>query len=146
MRAVEKDDVATVSLLVDQEAGMTDSDGRTALMRAAERGSAKCVSLLVAQEAGKSDSSGKTAQAGMTDACGRTALMRALCSSSSRFPATDSAKFRRSRLAIVELLIPKEAGIANSQGVTPLMAAVSHQVSDCIPLLIPAGARHTDKK
>jgi len=51
-----------VKLLLDQEAGMQDDEGMTALMRAAKNGKKDCVILLLEKEKGMVDKDGHNAR------------------------------------------------------------------------------------
>jgi ankyrin repeat protein len=171
MFAAVRGHVKCVSLLAPFEARVRDKEGITALMMAAELGDAEIVSLLVDKEARMVDDNGNTAlmyavvgmmhhshfhsalsvslladrEAGMKDSDGDTALMRAL-ERLYRYPTTVPAAVSQSCLTIVELLAPMEAAVAKSNGETPLMVAVSHDLSECIPLLISAGAGRADRE
>lgn len=131
-----------VALLRDHEAGVTDRQGRTALMMAAEKGLLWAVTGLAELEAGVQDTQGRTAlmcaatfgqvecvepllhrEAGLTDHRGMTALMFAAYSG---------------RAAIAARLVPLEARRRNQSGETALDIAIWRGHQDVVAYLTEA--------
>ncbi|EFO61869.1 Kinase, NEK [Giardia lamblia P15] len=150
MRAVDRNDVDTVKVLIPLQKGRrttgkveVDELGiieGTALMRAAAHGYTGIVGLLVEHECCMKDKCGKTAlmkaaqgnnpdcvkillskEAGMRQNNGWTALMYAAYSNS---------------IECATLLVEKETGMRNKNGRSALMIAVFNNSVDCVKLLL----------